>query len=471
MKHAKALSLFLALVLLSLALFSCSGTDSAETTAAVGGESTASPQGTEPASDLVLADNGSSDYRIIVSEKNANALAESVYTLIERVEEKTDVSLPFATDLVHPLLPDSTPTDCEILIGTVRSEEYLTVSLPELSDLDYVITAVGKRILIIGGSVAATIRGVTYFTEHYLPSEKTATWTLSAETNELRSFDKNGLLTVMSFNLLHGGTDYTGKNIYGEQDVYVDQKNNSLDSRRSRVRSILLSYLPDVVGMQEVSNWHSFLENDSALKEAGYRLMRCSKNQKISIYYNSSTLTALDSGSIYLTEDPENLACSKLWNSDGNPRLAHFVRFKINATGETFVAVNTHIGFENAFLQTNQTIVVGEYCARLAEKYGDAVVCTGDFNSSYGTEHYKAFTDLGLMGDTRFLATESSTGTGSFHGFGSSKLKDYAIDQVMVSKGDWTVYTYAVDYTMFGKYLYYSDHYAVVSTLLLTPKD
>ena len=139
--------------------------------------------------------------------------------------------------------------------------------------------------------------------------------------------------------------------------------------------------------------------------------------------------------------------------------------------------VNTHIGFDNQILQYNQTRVVAEYCAQLKARFGgEAVVCVGDFNSKLGSAHIDDFLSTfadGFMADTRSLAVESATGTGSFHALGSRALDANAIDQVMVSENDWTVYTYLVDNTVFGekKDQFYSDHFGVVSTLILTPKD
>lgn len=476
MKTPKILAFLLSLVLI-LALFSACGSPSnggegsSDQSGAPSSPDGETSGGTTDPDNLTIVENGTSQYRVIVNETYVSTLEACAGKLIESIAEKTGATLSATTDLEHHLIKDSAATDYEILVGTARDGKYFDTSvLPSLTDLDFHITVVGTRVLILGGSPAAVIRGVDYFIQNCLPSENTGTWKLPVSTDHLEIADRSGTMTVMSLNLLHGYTSYASKVIYGTETP-VNEMDNTVDKRKERVRELLLTYLPDVIGMQEVSNWHSFLESDSALTGAGYKLLRCQKGQKISIYYNSNKLTTLDTGSIYLTEDPENLECSIEWKSDGNPRLAHFVRFRINATGETFVAVNTHIGFENATLQTNQTRVVGEYCEQLADKYGDPVICTGDFNSAYGSVHYKTYVDLGLMDDTRFLATESSEGSGSFNGFGSASLANYAIDQVMVSKEDWTVYTYKVDYTMFGKHLYYSDHYAVVATMILTPKS
>ena len=488
MKTKKLLSLLL-ILLLTLPLFvACDSTGGGDTTAALGetsapdstGSTDATTAGggdeTDPPAFLTLAENGASQYRIIINDKQSDALIGTAYDMIAAIASRTGAELEAATDFVHALIPESAVTDYEILLGTVRDGAYFDITLPELGYLDFYITVVGTRVIIYGGSITATIRAAKFFLENYLPAEDTDVWTISTSTDELKISDDSTKLTIMSQNLLNNNTEHAGKVVLGT-DIAVDQAGkNSIQNRQPRIRDLFLSYMPDAIGLQECGNWHSFLENDSELRAAGYRLLTCSKNNKISIYYNKNTLTPLETGSIYLTEDPENLACSKEWNSNGNPRLAHFVRFEINATGDTFVMVNTHIGFENQTLQHNQTRVVAEYCKQLQDRFSDAVVCTGDFNAKLGSIHIDDFLSTfagGFMADTKSLAVESAKGAGSFHALGSRALDPHAIDQVMVSESDWTVYTYLVDNTVLGEKndLFYSDHFGIVATMVLNPKD
>lgn len=477
----KLLALLLTLVLSLSLLAACNTAESGGETSRPAGESTADsdPAGSDPsrpeetdppaATELKIVEGGTSQYRVIISDRNSDFLADPAYALIDAIAARTGATLSIATDFEHPSMPENTATDYEILIGTTRDGKYFTLDVPELASRDFYITVVGTRIVILGGSNAGILRGLDHFTKELLPAEETDAWTLPVTTDLLIRDDNAGILTVMSQNLLNNNTEHKGKVILGT-DIPVDQAGkNSIANRQPRIRSLFLGIMPDVIGLQECGNWHSFLEGDSALLGAGYKLVTCQKDRKISILYNTNTLTALESGSIYLTEDPENLACSKEWNSNGNPRLAHFVRFRQNDTDKTFIVVNCHIGFENQTLQYNQTRVVAEYCAQLHERFGDPVVCVGDFNSQKSSPHYAGFVDTfagGFMADTKFEAGESSVGKGSFHALGARDLDPNAIDQVMVSEGDWEVYTYRVDNTVSGEGdLFYSDHFGVIATM------
>ena len=471
MKNRKIFPLLLAVLFLLTAFASCNTpSDPVETTEA--GETTSAETEAQP---LTIVENGTSQYRVVINDKYQDILTTPAFELIAAIKDKTGAELAAATDFEHPSMPENNATDYEILLGTTREGKYFSIELPEMSTRDFYITVVEKRILILGGSMSAVLRGITYFIANYLPAEETATWTLPASTDLLKVDEKSGSLVIMSQNLLNNNTEHKNKFLLNTE-IPVDQAGkNSIKNRQPRIRSLFLELMPDAIGLQECGNWHSFLQGDSELLNAGYRLITCQKNNKISILYNSNTLEPIASGSIYLTEDPDNLACSKEWNSNGNPRLAHFVRFLVKETDETFVMVNCHIGFENQTLQYNQTRVVAEYCAQLKETFGDAVVCVGDFNSSKGSQHYDGFVNEfggAIMEDTKFSALDSSTGTGSFHALGSRALDGNAIDQVMVSKGDWVVYTYCVDNTVFGDGdLFYSDHFGVYATMRLEDKD
>ncbi|MBO5269148.1 MAG: hypothetical protein J6B77_00075 [Clostridia bacterium] len=437
-------------------------------------ETTAGEETTEEITELKLVEGGTSQYRIIVNREIGPTISDKAYALMDAVLSATGALLIPVTDLEDDWEPETLATDYEILIGTVRDGKYFTPPTEELGPRDFLVTTIGRRILIYGETSVAIRNGVDYFMEHYVPKDATEDWTLPASIHHLvRGEYSPDKLTVMSQNLLNNDTEHSGKTNINSGRPVDQPGQNSIKNRQPRIRELFFKYMPDVVGMQECTNWHDFLENDAGLRAEGYRMISAEKAKKLSIYYNSNTLKALETGSIWLTEDPERLECSIEWNSDGNRRLAHYVRFEQKSTGETFVFVNCHIGFENQVLQYNQTRVVAEYCAQLQEKYDDPVICTGDFNSKKGSEHYSGFVNTfagGLMEDTKYAATDSSMGSGSFHALGSKYVPDFAIDQVMVSENGFHVSTYLVDYTRFGNGdLCYSDHCGVVATMTIIP--
>lgn len=406
--------------------------------------------------DIVLAENGETQYRIVRAEMAHQRVAEAAVALADRIEEISGARMQLTTDWEHESMPETMATEYEIILGeTNRSGKYFTCDTDQLGCCDFLITVIDRRIVIIGGSVLATVQGAEYFMTHCLPEAKTPTLTLDVETQILEAREKSDRLIVMSQNLLATDTEY---------ETNPNNAQHLIKLRQSRIASIFLDHLPDSIGLQECSSpWRSYFDGMRNLWT--YSRVAADKNPKVSILYNTDTLKLISSGSIWLTEEPETLKISREWKGT-TERLAHHAVFEVIATGQRYVHVNTHIGFDNDAVAMGQAKVVRDYCDRLHSETGYPVVCTGDFNFTMSSPCYVAFAE-GIMGDTKLLATGSSTGTGSFNKMGHEGYpKAEPIDQVMVSRDDWDVYTYAVDYTTFDGW-YASDHYAVVAEIKL----
>lgn len=405
---------------------------------------------------LMIAADGKSEYRIVRAEDASQPVVDAVVDLAAEIKRRTGAQLIPTTDWESEHIASSAATDYEIIVGdTSRNGKYFTYDTESLGTYDYVITAADQRILILGGSNAAAVEGVEYFIANCLPPEGSSSFTFDPTTHILQKREQSEKMTVMSLNLLATDTEYQAN---------ANNSKHLIAVRQPRINAVILDHLPDTIGLQECSApWRQYF--DSLGKTWSYDRVGADKNQKISILYNTDTLTLVDSGSIWLTEDPENLKISVAWKGT-TERLAHYAVLEVKASGKRYVHVNTHIGFDNADVAMGQAKTVRDYCEKLHADTGYPIVCTGDFNFTLESDYYKAYVE-GLMADTKHLAAESSTGTGSFNKMGVSGYpKAYPIDQVMVSEGDWDVYTYEVDYRTFDGW-YYSDHYAVVATLTL----
>ncbi len=440
------------LAVFALALPACGGADApAETTTAPSVETTIPA----PAPLSIVAD-GKTEYRIVRSENASQPVVDAVVELAAEIKARTGAQLVPTTDWESEHIASSAATDYEIIVGdTSRNGKYFTYDTESLGTYDYVITVADQRVLILGGSNAAAVEGVAYFIANCLPPAGSSSFTFDAETHILQARELSEKMTVMSLNLLATDTEYAANPSNDKHLIKV---------RQPRINAVILDHMPDSIGLQECSaTWRQYF--DSLDKTWSYDRVGADKNQKISILYNTDTVSLIDAGSIWLTEDPENLKISVEWKGN-TERLAHYAVLEVKASGERYVHVNTHIGFDNADVAMGQAKVVRDYCEKLHKDTGYPVVCTGDFNFTLESDYYKAYME-GIMDDTRDLAAESATGTGSFNKMGASGYpKAYPIDQVMVSEGDWDVYTYEVDYTTFDG-CYYSDHYAVVATMTL----
>ncbi len=412
---------------------------------------------TEPpaATALTLASGGVSEYMIVRSDKDSKVISAACVALNKAFEAKTGISLTIASDfeadIESPYIHKA--QDCEIVVGsTKRQGKYFEYDDSSLGSFDYDITVIGKRVLIAGGSDIAVTRGVDAFISAVLSGEKTDVLELPMTYSLKYEAPASEKLTIMSLNLLATDTEY------GDAD-------HTIKKRQPRIKSIIEKHAPTSIGLQECSAvWRTWF--NSVGNAMNYKRVGASKNQKISIFYDTTKLRAIENGSIWLTEKPDSLKISEAWNGT-TERLAMYVLFEVIETGERFVHVNTHIGFDNPTLALNQAKVVRDYCESLKKTYDCPVVCTGDFNFDKTSACYTAFTE-NIMCDTKDLAAKAR-GTGSFNKLGAEGYpKANAIDQVMVSKDDFLVYTYDVDYTKFDGEYFYSDHYAVVATLEMT---
>lgn len=439
------------LAALSLLLAACGGAGDEVTPP----ETTAAPETTVAPAEagLEIVVGGKSDYQIVRPDEAGKPLVDAVIALKNAIKASTGAELTLGTDFEIEQIPSTHAKTYEIVVGnTTRNGKYFTYDVESMGSYDFTITVADRRVLILGRTEAAAIDGVAYFIEHCLPEQ--GDFVFDPTTHILQTREPSEKLSVMSLNLLATDTEY-------------NSKDHMIGRRISRVNTVITDHLPDSIGLQECSaTWRNYF--DGMDTRWSYDRVGADKNEKISILYNKDTLEVVESGSIWLTEQPESLKISVEWEST-TERLAHYAVFRVKASGAHYVHVNTHIGFDNKTIALEQAKVVRDYCESLHAKTGYPVVCTGDFNFDRTTDYYKAYVD-GLMADTRDLAVESAEGTGTFNKLGAAGYpKAHAIDQVMVSEGEWDVYTYAVDYRTFeGKF--YSDHYAVVATMSLRGK-
>ncbi|MBE6576142.1 MAG: hypothetical protein E7654_07725 [Ruminococcaceae bacterium] len=405
---------------------------------------------------LTLVADGQSAYRIVRAEEGTQFILDAASALHQQIAALTGAKLEILIDWESDMVASTMATEYEIVLGsTSRNGKYFHYDTSALGTYDYDITVIENRVLIVGGSDAATARAVEYFIENYLPETSADRIEIDPALHMEYRAPQREMMKIMSLNLLATDTEY-GSNANISQHLIA--------LRQPRVQTIILNHMPDSIGLQECSSpWRQYF--DSLDASWNYDRVGAEKHPKVSILYNTDRLELTDSGSIWLTEDPEHLKVSVEWEGNSE-RLAHYAIFMVKGTDVHYIHVNTHVGTESVNLQTNQAKVVRDYCEKLVAETGYPVVCTGDFNFTVKSPAYTELTGT-ILGDAKMLAAESSTGTGSFNKMGKAGYpKPDPIDQVMVSTADWNVYTYAVDYTTFDG-SYYSDHYAVVATMTM----
>lgn len=449
------------ITVLTLFLSSCNFGDNPNdgTTTAGGGDKSNPP----PAEEVSLVTDGKSNYQIVrpdSSSKNGFD-TQAAIALNNAFKSACGSYLKIVNDW-----SDDDATDYELCIGDLtRNGKYYDADVSSLNDDQFSVKVYGKRVVFLSPTAYGVAQAVEWFIGQYLQvgsdEETIASLALPADFEYVGSFNVRTGIRIMTQNLLATDTEYEGYVSKG-LEISVKLEDHTLAKRQPRVLSLIKTYMPDSLGVQECSaSWRTYF--DANLSSIGYKRIGASKNQKIGIVYNTDKLTVVDSGSFWLTESPETLRISEAWgtSSDGlTERLAMYVVFEVKATGERYVHFNTHLDTKkNSIIQTKQTEVILEYINKVLTKYGNIpVFLTGDFNYTSDSPSYTVLTD-GLLSDTKSIAMESS-GSGSFNKF---KGQDYAskpIDQIMTVKDTVTVTQYRVVYDRFDG-CFASDHYAV----------
>jgi len=108
------------------------------------------------AQELVIAENGKSDYQIVIPEKASEPVRHAADELAQFIREMTGATLSIRTEESQPV------AECEILLGNTRRLQDLGLEIDwhKLGKEGYVLKTVGKRLVIAGGEPRGTLYGV-----------------------------------------------------------------------------------------------------------------------------------------------------------------------------------------------------------------------------------------------------------------------------------------------------------------------
>ena len=123
----------------------------------------ASPAPSQQPKPLVFAENGRSDYRIVVAETASASTRHAATELQAFLQQMTGATLPLVSDSVDP-------TEHEIIVGRNRHLERLDleVDFAALGDEGYVIRTLESSLVIAGSEKRGTLYGVYGLLEDHL---------------------------------------------------------------------------------------------------------------------------------------------------------------------------------------------------------------------------------------------------------------------------------------------------------------
>jgi len=108
--------------------------------------------------DIVLAENGKSNYRIVLPENSSKVQEFAAKELQSFLKQICQAELPIVTD-------SQPPGECEIILGQNKHLQKLntTIDFSKLGKEGFTIRTVGNHIIIAGGPVRGTLYGVYTF--------------------------------------------------------------------------------------------------------------------------------------------------------------------------------------------------------------------------------------------------------------------------------------------------------------------
>ena len=275
---------------------------------------------------------------------------------------------------------------------------------------------------------------------------------------------------------------YNIRNIEGGDSLLNDPLTYEKDGRDQAVVDYILSEMPDVLGLQEVSvkthahysdrtlSWFDTLVQLEARGYAYYKgenILPADDNKEMynPIYYKADKYELVGSGFGYLSADGTQTEYS------GEYRGVAYVVLKDKTTGEQFVYVNVHMT-RKVSTDNYQDDVAGylmNFVEGLKSEYTCPIFIGGDFNGSYSD--YKDYCLDGennpYWGSTAIIArdkaTNKSAGCSTVDNFDTLGTSSGTIDlYYMLNRTNITVHNFAVtDNKVESTGLYPSDHLPV----------
>lgn len=224
-------------------------------------------------------------------------------------------------------------------------------------------------------------------------------------------------------------------------NIRYDNPEDSLNNwafRKDRAANAIRFYDADIVGTQEVLH-NQLVDLQERLPEYDVigvgREDGKEKGEYSALWYKKERFELLDSGYFWLSENPEEVG-SKGWDG-ACERIASWAKLQDKASGKKFFALNTHLDHVGVVARREGISLILDKVKELSE--GEAVIVTGDFNSTPESDVIKHVTDPSLpehLTDARSISPIIYGPSWSFHDFGEIPYEHRPLlDYVFVRNG------------------------------------
>ena len=248
----------------------------------------------------------------------------------------------------------------------------------------------------------------------------------SCQSDEDPNYEPNGYEKVSYYKIISFNVRYSSA-----PEIDGD---NRWELRRDAAVKMVAQQKPLAMGLQEACpDQIDFLD----LNLTGYKHIGVGRDdgkragEMMAIYYDTTRLTLLDSGTFWLSETPEKVSIG--WDAACN-RTCTWGHFKVNDTGFEFLYFNTHLDHLGSLARKNSINLIVD---KMTELNPDnvPVFLSGDFNS---TTDDPIFDPLkASLKDAREVSAISDKNI-TYNGFGTvtdspNTRKEWVIDHIFFS--------------------------------------
>ena len=248
----------------------------------------------------------------------------------------------------------------------------------------------------------------------------------SCQSDEDPNYEPNGYEKVSYYKIISFNVRYSSA-----PEIDGD---NRWELRRDASVKMVAKHKPLVMGLQEACpDQIDFLD----LNLTGYKHIGVGRDdgkragEMMAIYYDTTRLTLLDSGTFWLSETPEKVSIG--WDA-ACKRTCTWGHFKVNDTGFEFLYFNTHLDHLGSLARKNSIKLIVD---KMTELNPDnvPVFLSGDFNS---TTDDPIFDPLkASLKDARMMSAISDKII-TYNGFGTvtdnpNTRKEWVIDHIFFS--------------------------------------
>ncbi len=244
-------------------------------------------------------------------------------------------------------------------------------------------------------------------------------------------------------------------------------------NRRDRAISVVDTFGPDILGVQELKNNQRADFSNAFPEFAFYGQGRDGGNSGDSngIFYRASRFNLVDQGDFWLSETPTvpGTTFQGFGSDTGNPRMATWVKLFDYETSKTYFVLSTHWSLDSQ-ARRDSARLIQDMLPTLSG--GLPTLLLGDLNNTQSSPAYGTLRGLDDAGD-RQLSDSFLDGGGvdgrTFQNWNGG-VSGSRIDHILHSAGDFEATSAEIVRTTFDGGLYPSDHYPVTVTLTVVPE-